>query len=269
MNLLPLPEGYACSKAADINNAGDIVGQMWGSGWDHAPLACLWQGGMPIPLGTLGGDESYASAVNELGQIVGCSDVPDFYDRGFLWEAGVLTSLGPDESTEPGDAFLSDPYDINSAGRVVGETNYGMGWRAAFMWEDGVTTPLGGLACARSINDLGLVVGETTGDWQAALWQDGTLTGLGALPGCSVSWARDINNAGLIVGSSMEGVFSADQWACIWQDNVIANLNDLISPGSGWTLQEATAVNERGWIVGYGRIGGQTHAFLLTPIAEP
>ena len=48
------------------------------------------------------------------------------------------------------------------------------------------------------------------------------------------------------------------------------DLNELVSPSSGWTLQEATAINENGQIVGQGtNASGQTHAFLLTPVPEP
>jgi probable HAF family extracellular repeat protein len=39
------------------------------------------------------------------------------------------------------------------------------------------------------------------------------------------------------------------------------DLNDLISPDSGWTLCEAGGINDSGQIVGYGEIGGNTHAF--------
>jgi len=48
------------------------------------------------------------------------------------------------------------------------------------------------------------------------------------------------------------------------------HLNNLISPDSGWTLKDATAINDNGQIVGYGDDGsGQARAFLLTPVPEP
>ena len=50
----------------------------------------------------------------------------------------------------------------------------------------------------------------------------------------------------------------------------MADLNSLIAPSSGWTLQCATAVNDKGQIVGDGtNPSGQTDAFLLTPSPEP
>ena len=37
-------------------------------------------------------------------------------------------------------------------------------------------------------------------------------------------------------------------------------------PGSGWILEQGLAINDAGQITGSGTIGGQTHAFLLTPV---
>jgi hypothetical protein len=42
--------------------------------------------------------------------------------------------------------------------------------------------------------------------------------------------------------------------------------NFALVNGGGWVLQSAAAVNNRGWIVGYGvNPKGQTHAILLVP----
>ena len=43
------------------------------------------------------------------------------------------------------------------------------------------------------------------------------------------------------------------------------DLNKLIPRRSGWVLGEADGINAAGQIVGYGTVGSQTHAFLLTP----
>jgi probable HAF family extracellular repeat protein len=43
------------------------------------------------------------------------------------------------------------------------------------------------------------------------------------------------------------------------------DLNDLIGPGGGWTLVDARAINDAGQITGYGTVGNETRAFLLTP----
>jgi hypothetical protein len=47
------------------------------------------------------------------------------------------------------------------------------------------------------------------------------------------------------------------------------DLNNLIDSASGWVLSRASGINAFGQIVGQGTIGGNTHAFLLTPVPEP
>ena len=49
----------------------------------------------------------------------------------------------------------------------------------------------------------------------------------------------------------------------------MVDLNTLIDPLSGWELVTAWGINDAGQITGYGLIGGETHAFLLTPVPEP
>jgi probable HAF family extracellular repeat protein len=44
------------------------------------------------------------------------------------------------------------------------------------------------------------------------------------------------------------------------------DLNSLIDPLSGWELSDAADINEAGQITGQGLIGGEYHAYLLTPI---
>jgi hypothetical protein len=43
----------------------------------------------------------------------------------------------------------------------------------------------------------------------------------------------------------------------------------MINPSSGLELISALSINDAGQITGEGRIGGSTHAFLLTPVPEP
>jgi probable HAF family extracellular repeat protein len=43
------------------------------------------------------------------------------------------------------------------------------------------------------------------------------------------------------------------------------NLNELIDQSLGWVLREATGINDRGQIAGWGEFDGQEHAFRLTP----
>jgi probable HAF family extracellular repeat protein len=69
-----------------------------------------------------------------------------------------------------------------------------------------------------------------------------------------------INSHGVIVGLSGNGAF-------VWSAGTFQALNNLIPPGSGFVLTDATAINDNGQIVanGYSTTNYQTHAFLLTP----
>jgi probable HAF family extracellular repeat protein len=131
--------------------------------------AALWQGNTVTDLGVIPGtEESGASAINELGQIVGSSDRvdPETYEvtsYAFLYENGVLTAL-PVPSTE---GYASD---INDKGVIVGTMRAGGGispWHA-FIYADGVVTDLNTrilsgsglhLLYAYGINNAGQIVG--------------------------------------------------------------------------------------------------------------
>ena len=96
----------------------------------------------------------------------------------------------------------------------------------------------------------------------AVLWDAaGHLTDLKTLPGGSLSAAFGINNHGLVVGTSdgSEG----DSRAVAWEHGRVVDLNALLPSNSPWRLTTANAVNDRGVIVGSGRIGDETHAFVL------
>ena len=55
----------------------------------------------------------------------------------------------------------------------------------------------------------------------------------------------------------------------LWEDGEPRDLNGLIPADSGWTLENALDINDRGQIVGMGQLGGEQHAFLLTPRSMP
>ena len=77
--------------------------------------------------------------------------------------------------------------------------------------------------------------------------------------------AYDINESGQIVGSASLGGEGWNASALLWQDGVMMDLNTLVPPGSGWTLETARAINDCGQIVGEGLVDGERRMFLLTP----
>lgn len=98
------------------------------------------------------------------------------------------------------------------------------------------------------------------GVYHGFLYSGGVMTDLGTLAGRN-TWALDINASGQIVGTSQ--MANGDYHAYLFSDGVMTDLNALIDPDSGWTLNQAAAINDLGQIVGWGVHDGKTHAFLL------
>jgi uncharacterized membrane protein len=115
------------------------------------------------------------------------------------------------------------------------------------------------------VTTLGTVAGtalDPTGNWNGFVLSDSNLVWLPALPGDTTCDAADINLWGLAVGRS-------NNLAVSWLNGQITDLNTKIDPTGGWTLTEATAVNDRGQIIGNGIHNGNRRAFLLTPKLSP
>lgn len=108
---------------------------------------------------------------------------------------------------------------------------------------------------ASSVNAQGQIVGTRTvgGVQRAFLWQNGTLTDLGLLPGMTYSQASDINDAGQVVGFSGLGTVesAASQRAFTW--SATGGLQPLSTLGGPVTY--AHAISETGDIAGGGVAG--------------
>jgi probable HAF family extracellular repeat protein len=174
--------------------------------------------------------------------------------EAFLWENGQMIGLG-----SPTEMATS----INDAGQVVGDT-YGTG--LGFLWQNGVlNTPLFPMAGQPTgINSSGLIVGGTgdaNGMQVGAIFNSGSLTLLGDLPGDNRSFAFGVNDSGQVVGSSdlVTGNQFTNQHTFIWQAGVFT---DLGLP-SGYVDSSPNAINSDGDVVGYlTNPSGQRSAYL-------
>lgn len=276
IDLGTLPED-TYSFASGINDLGQVVGS-------SSSGAFLYSDGQMTDLGT--GSFSVANEINNSGQVVGYFNSSDNSNpHAFLYSNGQMIDLG----TLP-NRDISHAEDINNFGQVIGfsGSGYNNGTREldrAFLYINGqkidLGTPFGDAFDVQvsGINDLGQIVGSSElppvpndPNWTvqyifAFLYSNGQTTALGSLPGDFASHATDINNSGQIVGSSYNGIYADwdDLRAFLYEDGKMTDLNSLIPSDSGWTLREATAINDKGQIVGTGKIGGQERAFLLDP----
>ncbi|QEL13468.1 hypothetical protein [Limnoglobus roseus] len=216
-------------------------------------------------LGTLGGTNSSASAINEQGWVAGTSRIntTSSVSHAFLWQPGVgLTDLG----TLGGTSFPTVSA-VNATGVVVGASpTTGNAATHAFVWQPGVgLTDLGTLggnnSVARGVNDAGTVVGASDtadGGSRPFIWTEaGGLVDLGGLGGPTADGsANDINNNGVVVGQSTRG--DGTSGAFVWNAGVFTDLGGL-----GGANSVAFAINNLGEVVGTAQNdAGESLAFL-------
>ena len=206
--------------------------------------AFLWENGTMTDIPTLGGTFAFAQCANNLGQVVGVSNLTgdvgcngslNFCNQdAFLWDRGVLTDLGTLGGT------FSIPIWLSNTGEAVGAA----------------TTP----------GDQAI---------HASLWRNGVIRDLGAVNGDDCSFANAINSRSQIVGVSLSCA-TGDERAFLWEDGgPMVDLNTLIPANSSLRLAQAFNINDKGEIVGLGvRPGDPTqdqqlaffgHVFLLIP----
>ena len=228
-----LPGGLNQSVPTWINANNTVVGISENGSIDPLigipeGVAVMWKNGQIFNLGTLGGYESVAFAVNDSDQVTGAAanTVPDpnsFFGwgtqtRGFFYQNGVMTDLG----TLGGNDTLA--YIINDAGQIAGQS------------------------------------GKADGSVDPFVWTNGTMKDLGGLGGTS-GFVDDMNSKGQVVGGSNlagDGV----QHAFFWDGTMIHDLGSL-NCGFRCDFSEAIWVNDNGDAVGYSNSPVQTHHAVL------
>lgn len=249
-----LPVSESGSTAFKVNNKGQVAG------WSGHPF--LWADGALTDLNTTLGANIFsyspARALNDDGVVVGSYNAwvtvatfgsADFKAfsavHAFKWVNGVFTDLTPAAPT--GTLAVA----INKAGDVALS-----GLAPSILRANGTNTPLNGIVSGSAlnptdINDAGIVVGDavTTDSYtHAAMWQNGTATDLGALPGDFNSSAKAVSPLGVIVGDSYGPTSTdANTHACLWSRGSISQL----PPRSIGESCVATGVNSYGDVAGY------------------
>jgi probable HAF family extracellular repeat protein len=215
--------------ANGIDQHGRVVGGQRPADSEGSPLAMVYEpNGTSSYLASPPELLSAATGINQLGHIIA--------NPGYLWHDGQLTRM-PGLRYFDGDA--TSVYAINVRDQIVGSAPIGDGVSHAVLWP------------APEVVEHGLPIGID----------------IGTVDNIANSAGKAINAANQVVGTAdpmCQPCVPALAW--VWQPGgTITALDTLIPPGSGWQLQQANGINDRGQIVGRGLLNGQYHAYLLNP----
>jgi uncharacterized membrane protein len=181
----------------------------------------------------------------------------------------------------PGTGYVQ-PLDINRSGDVVGQiqtiasadhTGVSHAYLFERAWEADTLTTFKLLSSANgsaavALNDLGGTAGYVVDEGSRVKAARFTRKpGHVRLPDREAlfSSVTGINSRGDLCGSYIPG-FAADEEACAWIEGHFLNLNEVTDHGGDWHLVQATGINDRGQIVGYGIQDNRERAFLLDPV---
>lgn len=208
----------------------------------------------------LGTGTSAGIAINNSGQVA--AELYTAAQAPKLWQNGTTTALA---GFPQGGSLVKA---LDDAGDVVGYAPLSPG-QSAVEWKGGAVSALptftGAVGTpysdALGINNSGQIVGYSltaAGVADPVLWQNGTITDLGTLPGALVppaaygvrsGVARAIDDSGQIVGESLNsaGLLHAVEWI----GGKIVDLGAV----DAQSQSQAVAINKAGQIVGVGFTG--------------
>jgi len=214
-------------------------------------------------LGTLGGSESFAFAINDHGDVVGLSRTAgDLTTHAFLYRNGALTDLAPLNS---GNVQTTGPSDISNHGLIAsGADDNGTYTPALYDARARAVAFLGSLngvsfGVATSVNEHGHTVGYSYIDdlnRHAFIFRHGLMSDLGSFGGYSA--ALGINEHDAVVGFASETV-NGFAHAFVFREGVMTEINpfgDLVNESI------ARAINDHGQVVGEGYNDGHFNGFV-------
>jgi probable HAF family extracellular repeat protein len=245
------------AEGTAINSLGEVAG--FSNLKNEERHAFVSRGGKLTDLSGAG-QESHAYAINDSGVAAGDMSVPLVGKEATLWSNGKVTNLG----LLPGEGgIFTVANGINDSNEVVGSGDNRESMERAFLWRNGTMTDIGTLggpqATATAINNAGQIVGSAQTSTDAGhgfIFQNGRMTDLGLN-----IYPNGISNNGVVVGQGGCGS------AVIVTGGICQNLQNLIPAGSGYTLQSAKGVNNRGQIVVEAQtaLTFQNHTLVLNP----
>jgi probable HAF family extracellular repeat protein len=248
-----------------------------------------WESGHMTALPTLGGDNGFATGINNAGQIVGwaensthdlsCVSPQVLQFEAVLWgpNKNAFRQLPPYKG-DPDSAATA----INNQGQAVGISGLcgnaigGASAEHMLLWQNNKVESLPTLGggywnTPMDINEIGDVTGfsDLPGDsaaepnFNAFIWtrKTGTMN-LGTLSGDNVSEGLGINDQNQVVGVSYPSGH-----AFIWQSGKIVDLNTLIPKSASIILTDAQAINDEGVITGEAqdKNSATVYAFVAIP----
>lgn len=211
-----------------INDDGQVVGSFLVNGVEHSFISD--DGGATAnDIGTLAGLHTFATSINNSGQVVGHSRGDDGKNHAFITgDDGIgMKDIG---SLDPKYYKTTIAHDINESGQVVGFSSMdNKTWSHAFI---------------------------TGADGEGMI-------NLGTL-GTHSSVAVAINDAGQAVGLSYDVGTDLDT-SFIYANGGLTNLSALPEViVAGWKDIIVTDINNNGQIVGYGNLNNEQHSFMLS-----
>ena len=201
-------------------------------------------------LGSLGGD-SVATGINDSGQIVGYSTLPDNTVHMVTWTTtGGIVDLGSIDNSGSSSGSA-----INSAGNIVGTGVDANGRQVAFFWSAATgyvslgAAPRNGYSLGSDINDSDTITGEVYYEpTQAFVWRPSfsKVKYIGTLAGGSTSEALAINNLGHVTGTAT--LPTGEGHAILWTKTDGMRDIGTVQPGD---TTFGTGINDNDEVVGF------------------
>lgn len=280
-----------------INAGGDVAGYFAESG-SRIKTAFLLKGGTFTLIGPFSGaPDSIATGLNDSDLVVGTSG-----SAVFAWQSGQTTFTDPNVTSgsifvnQSGQTFrsgvrsdgISHAYlrtngadqeilllagqgpsssgvasiGLNDGGEALASSRVGSG-NVWFTFRNGVSSVLpvqlrpGELLSANStisgLNNAGTTVVNNGPGTDFLVDANGSTTAMS-----DGDTFASLNNNNIAVGTRAGR-------AILWENGQRLDINSMIPVNSGWVLNAATGINDKGQVVGFGTLNGAPTGFILTP----